>query len=132
MRNDMGDDFENFQTKMEELDQREPGIRDIINAYRDIGELVIEAKRAQVKALNNTDYSLAEYNWVREQVLAAAGYGVYQLGLEQIAQAAEANGNPTNIPNPELDIEVPEANIERVKPYLEDLPEYLGFAIFGL
>jgi len=109
-----------------------------LDVYQQMLSTVTEAKKSQVKAINEVGYSLEEYNWVRERVLEAAGLGVYSFGIEQLAQAAEQDGSQA-LQTLENEMQanineanIPQANIDLVKPYLEELPEYLGFASFGL
>lgn len=47
--------------------------------------MLLEAKRAQVEALNAVGFSKSEYEWVRNQLYAAAGVDLAQLDLEGLA-----------------------------------------------
>ena len=144
MREDLQDDYDIMKAKVEELDAKEDtnnniqGIRDIADIYQQMLTTVTEAKKSQVKAINEVGYSLEEYNWVRERVLEAAGLGVYSFGIEQLAQAAEQDSSQalqTLEDDMRAEIEnanIPQVNIDLVQPYIEELPEYLGFASFGL
>lgn len=75
----LGDRWQQLETKYEELksdqqpDGREPGVQDMFVAYADIAGLIVEAKRAQVEALNAQGLSLEEYRWIRAQSFAALG-----------------------------------------------------------
>src|SRR6056297_732600 len=45
--------------------QRDANIVEMVTAYRDLGDLILEAKRSQVRALQAHDFSLEEYVYVR-------------------------------------------------------------------
>jgi len=143
MREDLQDDYDIMKAKVEELDAKSEtnnleGIRDIADIYQQMLTTMTEAKKSQVKAINEIGYSLEEYNWVRERVFEAAGLGVYSFGIEQLAQAAEEDGSQAlqtleDDLRAEIDnANIPQANIDLVQPYIEELPEFLGFASFGL
>src|SRR5690606_23304823 len=80
-----------LQNRYEQIDAegRDPNLRELATAYADILRRVVEAKKLQVDALNANDFSLAEYGWVRGQVLRAAGFETVQVDL-----AALANDDP--------------------------------------
>lgn len=75
----LGDRWQQLEAKYAELkasqqrDGREPGVQDMFVAYADLSGLIVEAKRAQVEALNTSGLSLEEYRWVRGQAFAALG-----------------------------------------------------------
>lgn len=123
-----------LETKFKELEvkldsqNRDAGIREIVSAWGDISDLALDAKRAQVEALNHEDFSLEEYNWVREQVYLAVGIVGYQLGLTELAKAAQ--GGEVQLPE-ELG-DVPQENITLLEPYKDQLEQYAAFAVFGL
>jgi len=75
----LGDRWQQLEAKYAELkasqqrDGREPGVQDMFVAYADLSGLLVEAKRAQVEALNAQGLSLDEYRWIRGQSFAALG-----------------------------------------------------------
>jgi hypothetical protein len=72
----MGARLKELDAKYEALNTAsggQPSITDGIAALRDLAGLIVEAKQAQVEALNAHDFSLAEYDWVRKSVYAASG-----------------------------------------------------------
>jgi hypothetical protein len=105
---------------------RNPGIRELAGAYADVLRLIVDAKEAQVEALNAHGFSLSEYAWVRNQVIRAAGFSAYQVDL---AALAEERGDDALR---ELQADVPEANVALVAPYVEELEKFLPLAAFGL
>ena len=127
MRGELEGRLEELQSKYEaveqEIDERggQAGISDMMGAYSDLTDLLIDAKRAQVHAINDQNFSLQEYNWVRDQVYRAIG--------ESVAVAAiAANPNASG----EFQASVPEATREMVEPYREELMESYVLAWWGL
>jgi hypothetical protein len=93
---------------------------------------MIEAKRAQVEALNQASFSLEEYHWVRQQVYAAVGIVAAGFDVKDIKQLAEqAAGRGEREPAASIG-DVPERNKELVKPYEKKLQEWAPLAYFGL
>ena len=127
MRNELEGRLGELQEKYEaletEIEQRggQAGIGDMMDAYGDLTGLLIDAKRAQVDALNAQDFSLQEYTWVRDQVYRAIG--------ESVAVAAVSNGTGGS---GELEASVPEATREMVEPHREELLEGHALAWWGL
>jgi len=127
IRGDLEGRLEELQSKYEALDKEiderggQAGIGDMMGAYGDLAGLLVDAKRAQVEAINDQNFSLQEYNWVRDQVYRAIG--------ESVAVAAiSANPNASS----EFQATVPEATREMVEPYREELMESYVLAWWGL
>ena len=94
----LGDRIEQLDAKYRELkarqaeDGREPGVQDMFVAYADLANLIVEAKRAQVEALNAQGLSLEEYRWLRGQAFLALGMASQQaLPATQADSALAAN-----------------------------------------
>ena len=127
MRTELEGRLEELQSKYEALEQKiderggQAGISDMMGAYGDLADLLVDAKRAQVEAINDHDFSLQEYNWVRDQVYRAIG--------ESVAVAAIA-ANPTA--STEFQASVPEATREMVEPHREELMKAHVLAWWGL
>jgi len=126
MRSGMEARFSELEEKYEALRQRadgergSPGVTEMASAYREIGDLLVLAKRQQVEALNQQRFSLEEYKWVREQAYQALGASVGVASL--LDSEATAAGQ----------IQVPQQTIEMVSPYREELMELHLFAWWGL
>lgn len=92
----LGDRWQQLETKYRELkasqqrDGREPGVQDMLVAYADLSGLIVEAKRAQVEALNASGLSLEEYRWIRGQAFTALGLVAQESVLDGSALAANA------------------------------------------
>ena len=102
--------------------------------FSDLAGIYLEARRAQVRALNVQRFSDAEFSWVRLRVYEAAGMhvasGIDLSSIEKIARESAEKGNVTlpDVPKPK----VPDANIELVKPHLPKLKQWLPMAVLGL
>lgn len=131
MRADLAGRMEELDAKYQQLQTADgrPRIRQILNAYADLFGLIREAKEAQVAALNAQSFSVAEYAWVKREVLAASGLPVTGFDLGQIVEAASSG---RELEAPTLVREVPQANLDLVEPYRDRLEELIGFAYFGL
>ncbi|MEX0916456.1 MAG: hypothetical protein WDZ60_11205, partial [Wenzhouxiangellaceae bacterium] len=118
MRTELEGRLEELQAKYEslekEIDERggQAGIGDMMGAYSDLTDLLIDAKGAQVEAINTQEFSLQEYNWVRDQVYRALGESV---AVAAIAANPDASG--------EFEASVPEATREMIAPHREELME---------
>jgi hypothetical protein len=102
--------------------------------FSDLAGIYLDARRAQVRALNVQRFSDAEFSWVRLRVYEAAGMHVASSidlsSIEKIARESAEKGNVTlpDVPKPN----VPQANIELVKPHLAKLKQWLPMAVLGL
>lgn len=107
-------------------DQRNPGPRQVLDAYADIIRLVVEAKELQVSALNSAGFSLAEYSWVKASVFQAAGQPYSQVDITALSEGEveeEAAAQPEA---------APAVNVELVSPHVQQVEEYMPLAVFGL
>jgi len=126
MRNMMEGRLDELQAKYEsmeqEIDERggQASISEMMGAYSDLTDLLIEAKRAQVAALNAQGFSLQEYNWVRQQVYRALGESVAVAAIAESGASAPARAT------------APEATREMVAPHREELMESYALAWWGL
>lgn len=119
---------EELVARLESLEGRRDlmAVRDVAIAYADIVHLVVTAKEVQVEALNTEGFSLAEYAWVRTQVLAAAGLAPYEVDLARLSEGEVAPETAA------VSSAVPEENVALVKSLSVDYEEYLPLAAFGL
>src|SRR5690606_1364209 len=100
--------------------------RQAASAWADMLKLIVEAKETQVNALNSNDFSLAEYSWVRSQVLAAAGVPYFQLDLAALVNQDDG----TTVQQQQA--QAPQANVDLVAPYAQELERLVPLAVFGL
>ncbi|QOC22550.1 hypothetical protein IC757_16335 [Wenzhouxiangella sp. AB-CW3] len=121
MEGRMGELKDKFESMQEQIDSddRDASLGEIVTAYRGLGDLLLEAKRAQVDSLNRYNFSLQEYLYVRNQTFRALG--------QEVAVAAYGDSAMQ-----EQTWEVPDETVEMVQPHREELLEGYAFAWFGL
>jgi hypothetical protein len=96
----------------------------------ELGSLLVEAKRAQVQALNSAAFSKGEFEWVRQQLYAAAGVDLAQIDLKALGSfgtvedLVEINRPRTAAPGPETR--------RRSERHAESLRRWRPLAFFGL
>lgn len=129
MRENLQGTFSQLEQKYKDIEAQTENqamnIRQLFGAYADLFKLIVEAKRVQVQQLNEYGFSLPEYQWVKEQVLFAAGLPVAGFDLSQIMnEGAETVAKVAE--------SIPQQNIDLLAPYKENLEQYLSFSFFGL
>lgn len=150
----MGARMTELETKYKGLREREgdaASIASVLGAYRDVFQLVVDAKEAQVAALNAQNFSSDEYAWVRTRVFEAAGVQVTGIDLRELAESARSGdfealskvaeqagagggvGEAMEAPAGDTPgIGVPEVNKTLVAPHKERLQTWFAYAMFGL
>jgi hypothetical protein len=110
------------------------GITDLLSGLRDITNVYVDARRYQVEALNTERFSQEEYSWVRDRMFQAAGMEVTsRIDVEKLEDAVRRGTGIEDItadhlPRPN----VPARNRALVKPYLDQMDEWIPFVFFGL
>ena len=116
---------------LREANSDQPSISEGLGALKDLGGLILDAKRAQVEALNRHDFSLAEYDWVRRRVYAASGIPM-SLDIEHMIKQAQQGSATDGSFAEEIAGPVSDIDKQLVAPHLEKLRERAGLAFFGL
>lgn len=100
------------------------------NVFSQIANVWVDGRRSQVNALNIQRFSEGEYEWVRRRVYEAAGITITgRIDLSKIEKLAGEQG----VTVPQMDLpDVPQKNIELVKPYVEKIKEWIPLAALGL
>lgn len=133
--------LEEFRKKYEELDQemqnREPTLPEIMNAWGDIVDLYSDAKQIQVEALNEHDFSLQEYRHVQQSFYSALGVELFSYNIDEIAEAASEGNFTMNLEEfekqqAEMEQQVPEVNRQLVSEYADSAETWLVFSWWGL
>jgi hypothetical protein len=137
VRKSMGQRIDEIEAKYEYLkdNSKEPSFTDLMSSLREMTGLIVDARRAQVNALNQENFSSSEYSWVRARVYQAAGVELTgSIDFQAIAEAArEGTGfDSIRMPKEPLADAVPAKNRELVKPHVERVSEWLPLAFFGL
>ncbi len=137
IRNELGARFRQLETKYDQLSRdldetgRDANIRELLSAWADVISLVVDAKRAQVHALNQAGYSLDEYYWVRQQTLMALGYGAFAWNLEALAEDPSAMWAPKT-PDATENLEALRHNRALLQEHEDSLDDWLALSFFGL
>jgi hypothetical protein len=122
--------LEGLERRFAEIDGRDFRWNDALRlagAYTDVFGLLIETKETQIAALDAANFSVAEYGWVRREVLRAAGIaapadvGAFVGGMTGEGPAARVS--PAG---------APAANRDLVERYREALDEVVLLAVVGL
>ena len=142
IRTDLGPRWDEVERRYSDFDGSEsaggaePSIREVLGFWRDLGGLATEAKRRQVEALNEQGFSLAEYEWVREQAYLALGMETLAVGLDDVAAAAREGGmsgmEDLAHQQERADEAVPPENRALVEPHRDQLQEWAPLALLGL
>jgi hypothetical protein len=137
VRQRLGERIAAFEKQYKTLvDKKEASIADgpkILQAYADLASTWMDAKRAQVEALNATNLSLDEYRWIRHQAYRALGQPFVDMDLSKIMENARS-GVQSGIGElrGSLGPEGPEANQARIAKFRKLLQDNLALASFGL
>jgi hypothetical protein len=106
---------------------------EIISAYRDLAAAYMDAKRAQVEALNRAGLSMEEYRWTRSQAYAALGMPLMDLDVAGLIEDVKAG---RQVATPTFRIAVPTAGSPATRPLVEPhrkaLEANVALASFGL
>jgi hypothetical protein len=138
--NTLGPRWKELETKVKDIQSRsgagskEMSFTEVLNFFTEAGSILVEARRAQVDALNAEQFSSEEYNWVRINAYSAAGlelagaidWSAFETMIQE--NAAKSGVEPPTMPK----MEVPEANRALIKPHVAKLKEWWGLAFLGL
>ena len=133
VRDDLDVRLAQLEARYGDIGGRQPELMDVprlASAYVDLFRLLVQAKEAQVAALNAEGFSLAEYRWVRSQVLIAAGLQGAGYDLSSFVQALADGQDPTA--PPPAPAAAPAANRALVEAYVDELDDVAILALLGL
>ena len=106
---------------------------ELVSAYRDLAAAYVDAKRAQVDALNRAGLSLEEYRWTRSRAYAALGMSLMDVDVSRIIEDVKAGRQP-DTPAYRLTPASTGSPLVRkiVEPHRKALEANVGLAFFGL
>lgn len=122
--------YEQFDRALKS-ERRQASFSEGMAALKDLSGIIVEAKQAQVDALNQAGFSVREYEWVRDQVYAAIGVAAAAFDLKDLQRVAEKAGRGGETASEAIG-DVPARNKELVQPYVAKLKEWAPLAFFGL
>jgi hypothetical protein len=107
---------------------------DLLGSLRDLTGVFVDARRYQVEALNKEGFSQAEYSWVRDRMFQAAGVEIgSRVDLEKLQEAIRSGTGIAEINADSIPLrDVPARNRELVKPYVDQMDEWIPLVFFGL
>jgi hypothetical protein len=126
----LGQQYEQISRSAEGVPPRD--VSAVFGALRDLAGVVTEAKRIQVNALNQAGFSVAEYQWVRDQVYRAAGAGFAEVDFKAMWDAAQKGQIGMAPQKAREEGAVPDRSRELVRPYLERVPQWIALGWLGL
>jgi hypothetical protein len=140
VRDELGARWSEIETKSAEIrektqnNQRELTFAEFTSVLSDLSNIYMEARRAQVDALNVQKFSDAEYIWVRNRAYEAAGMEVASgIDMSKIESLARESAIKSNVKLPDIKKpDVPQANIKLIKPHLDKLKAWIPLAALGL
>jgi hypothetical protein len=134
LRERMGDRVREMEAKYKGFDKsHQPSMSEMLSALKDLGGLLVDAKRAQVEALNSTGFSLEEYEWTRSAIYLAMGMPIQENLEAAIRKAAGDSAAEEAMRDIAREMpEVPDANRKLVEPFMKELADNAPLAFFGL
>lgn len=139
VRSELETKWTEVETKSAEIRKKTDGgqalsFSDATSIFSDLANIYLEARRAQVTALNAQKFSDAEYTWVRRRVWEAAGMHVAGgFDMSAIEAMARQGTQRPDMKLPDIPMpKVPEQNIALVKPHAAKLKEWIPLAVLGL
>jgi hypothetical protein len=137
VRTRLGERIDELQRKYQTyFDKKEASAADLpalVSAYGDLAGALVGGKQAQVEALNEVGFSLAEYRWVRAQAYAALDLRLMDIDIERLVDAAQTGRPPAPLePIAPPDSSGRMANRNLVAPHRKPIEDYLVLAFLGL
>lgn len=140
VRSDLNDQWEQIEKKTAEIKAKADANRqdwtlsEFTAVFTDLGNIYLTGRKSQVNALNVQRFSEGEYEWVRMRIYEAAGVQLAGgMDLSRIEDLARENAGKGGVEIPKMDLpQVPQKNIDLVKPHAAKLKEWLPMAVLGL
>lgn len=137
VRGALGPRFAGLQARVEAIDAgRELTLPELVDLWRELGDIALDAKHEQVAALNAQGFSLGEYDWVRERVYQGLGVEQTAIGLDELSGALRERGleglEELGRHQQRLAEKAPPENRALVEPYRAELEEWLPLALLGM
>lgn len=134
----LGQNFAVLEQKYKTLtDKKDANVTDLpqlIAAYRDLAASWLDAKRAQVQALNEAGLSMSEYRWIRSEAYKSLNMPVVDIDFAKIAEEIRNNKQPNDqiMLGGAFSGSASPANAKLVEKYRKQLEDNMPMATFGL
>jgi hypothetical protein len=127
----------NYQALAQKKDATVVDLPQILSAYRDLASTWLDAKRAQVDALNEAGISLDEYRWVKAQAYRALDVPYMEIDFSKLADqvrdaAKQQSGEAPLTTASATSAPQPSGNKTLVEPHRKSLEDFMALASFGL
>lgn len=137
VRGALGPRFADLQARVESIDAgRKLSLGELVDLWKELGHLALDAKHEQVAALNAQGFSLGEYDWVRDRVYQGLALRQPAIGLDELAGALREKGleglEELGRHQERLTEAAPPENRALVEPYRAELEEWLPLALLGM
>lgn len=140
VRDELGTRWAEIETKSAQIreksqaNHRELSFTEVASVFSDLTGIYLEARRAQVTALNVQRFSEGEYTWVRRRVYEAAGIELAgAIDLSKLESAMRETAQRSSMTLPDMPKpQVPAPNIALIKPHLAKVKEWVPMAVLGL
>jgi hypothetical protein len=123
-----------YKTLAEKKDASYSDAPALIQAYSDLASTWVEAKRAQIDALNGVGLSLDEYRWIRDQAYRSIGMAYMDFDIGRIVDQARRGVSPSD-PGQlrgSMGPSGPASNRALTQPVKQQLADNIALASFGL
>jgi len=118
------------------FDNKDANVTDLpalLSAYADLAKILVDAKKAQVEALNDAGLSLDEYRWIRRTSYRALGVPFVDMDVSMVSERVKSGQTAGTLDfNGPVGDKGPEANVKLVEKHRKALEDYMVLAQFGL
>jgi hypothetical protein len=110
-----------------------PTLQQVVAGLSELSTVYLDARRAQVAAMNAEGFSRDEFSWVRARVYQAAGLDAIRYDARDLERAIAALAEGVQLSPPDVRLpDAPARNKELVKPHTARIARWIGLAVFGL
>jgi hypothetical protein len=110
-----------------------PTMQQVLAGLSELSTVYLDARRAQVAAMNAEGFSRDEFSWVRARVYQAAGLDAIRYDARDLERAIAALAEGVQLTPPEVRLpDAPARNKALVKPHIARIARWIGLAAFGL
>lgn len=110
-----------------------PTLPELLSALTELSPAYLDARRAQVAAMNRDGFSRAEFSWVRVRVYQAAGLDAIRYDARDLERLISTMASGVRLEAPEVQLpDAPALNKALVRPHAAQIAGWLGLAVFGL
>ncbi|HSR54405.1 MAG TPA: hypothetical protein VLV83_26570 [Acidobacteriota bacterium] len=135
IRAGLGETYQRMEDKYSAQKRRDMGVTDFLQFFVDMRGLILEAKQAQVAAINEHGFSMEEYRWVRKACYQALGADIANSAIDEIVRAAKEQ-DVTGVDLSKLEESrnqtAPQHNIDLMQPYRDEWQNWAPYGWLGI